>query len=329
MFGLRQSFRLEAAAAFGYALGMSCTRQQSASAGAARLLEAKITRHEQVCREHYRLGLAVPRLASACPGQFLHLGRLPEDSVAPGRPFLRRAFSISALREVKGGCEVELIYRVHGAGTRWLAGQGVGQRLSVFGPLGRGFEVAADRPHAWLVAGGVGIAPVLWLAERVHQMGLTAVAFVGARTRELFPLKLTDPPENRGGGAHAVEQCVEFNRWNIPLVAATDDGTLGFHGNVGEALAAYHAGWNGANRDVAVYCCGPEAMMASVARWCMQQGIRGCVCLERAMACGTGTCQSCAVRVRDSGDPDGWRYALCCTEGPVFAATDVIWNAGG
>ena len=78
-------------------------------------------------------------------------------------------------------------------------------------------------------------------------------------------------------------------------------------------------------RDVRVYACGPEPMLKAVAGLCEEWGIECEVAMERVMACGMGTCQSCVVRVRDSGAMQGRRFALCCTEGPVFSAQQVIW----
>jgi len=296
------------------------------SRGAGLLMEATVVSGRDLCRENRRLTLALPPLEGAHPGQFLHLGR-PADCDAPASgPFLRRAFSIGGLRRNAAGCEVDLIYGVRGVGTRWLASLRSGDRLSVLGPLGRGFEIVPSKPHAWLVAGGVGLAPMLWLAEWLQRAGKAAVAFYGARTHDRIPLTVRDRSAVPTDGKSAVPAAEEFTRFQTPVVLSTDDGSLGLPGTVGDCLAAYRRAWTGDDGEVVVYACGPEAMLAAVSKWCMGCGVECYVCAEREMACGMGVCQSCVVRVRDAEDREGWRYALCCTEGPVFAARDVIWT---
>ena len=238
---------------------------------------------------------------------------------------MRRAFSIGGLRARGNTCEADIIYHIHGAGTQWMASLCVGDRVSALGPLGHGFEINPAKPVAWLVAGGVGLPPVLWLAERLQEAGKSAVAFFGARARHLMPLKIGDPDNLPRDGSSAALAAEEFARFGTPVVLSTDDGSLGFHGTVCGALAAYRRTWDGDETGVVVYCCGPEAMLAAVARQCTADGIECYVCMEREMACGMGACQSCVVRVRDHADADGWRYALCCSEGPVFDARDVLW----
>lgn len=287
---------------------------------------AEVIANHELCREHLRLALRLPLLEHARPGQFLHLGRPVVEGETQGGPFLRRAFSIAGLRRLGRQCEVDIIYRIHGAGTQWMATLRAGDEVSALGPLGSGFKFPPDKRSAWLVAGGVGLPPILWLAEWLHRTGTDAVVFYGTRTRELTPLEISAPDEVPADGRSVSFAAPAFARYHTPVVLSTDDGSLGFRGSVGEALSVYHRAWGGDEREVAVYCCGPEVMMAAVARWCEAHGITCYVCMEREMACGTGTCQSCVVPVRDAVDPEGWRYALCCSEGPVFDARQVIWS---
>ena len=107
---------------------------------------------------------------------------------------------------------------------------------------------------------------------------------------------------------------------------STDDGTLGLHGHIGQGLVAYSQANPTAQDELTVYTCGPERMMRFVAEFCRARGVECHVCMERAMACGTGLCQSCVVPIHDVADPDGWRYKLCCRDGPVFAGADVVWE---
>lgn len=291
-----------------------------------RLITARVLANEQVCREHKRLILALDRIPDARPGQFLHLAPRT-DSETPGRPFLPRAFSIGGLRPGKHEDEVDILYRLVGSATHWMARKRRGEMVSALGPLGRGFELVDAKPIAWLVAGGVGLPPLVWWAEWLHRAGKEAVALCGARSRQMMPLDIVEGAALESGDARRpVLAAGEFARFDTPVILSTDDGSLGFHGTVSAALSAYHESWGGDDLDLVVYCCGPERMMLAVAKWCLARGIECQLCMEREMACGTGTCQSCAVAVRDPSAEDGWRYALCCTEGPVFRADEVIWS---
>ena len=273
--------------------------------------------NEPVCPGHFCLTLRAPDFPWARPGQFVHLG--PHNQTAapgPGAPFLRRAFSIAGLRRTGEGCELDLIYRVVGAGTRWLAGLQRGDHVDLIGPLGNAFPTPGADTTAWLVAGGVGLPPVWWFAQELAGSGRSAVLFVGARHQDQIPLSV-----------HQTGSTVRADKLpDTDLVLATDDGSAGFHGTVAQALAERVGGTEADLGRITVFTCGPEAMLRAVAELCAARSMTCHVCLERSMACGIGTCQSCVVRVRDPADPDGWRYVPCCTDGPVFDASEVIWD---
>jgi len=297
-----------------------------------------------VCAEHRRMTLRLQAFPEAQPGQFLHL--CPPSSATMGYrtfewgdgsthdtwvaewsyPMLRRAFSIAGLTRAGGVADASVIYRVVGSATRWLDSLNEGSLVSVLGPLGNRFPIRRDKRRAWLVAGGVGLPPMLWLAEALGAAGRETVAFCGARRLDLLALTLSReiaPPAD----ARTATLCAgEFARVHTPVVISTDDGSAGFCGHVGTALTAYHTANPVPGDEVVVYTCGPELMMRSVAEYCLSRRIECYVCMERAMACGTGTCQSCVVPVRAAHDPEGWRYRLCCTEGPVFPAGDILWD---
>lgn len=313
---------------------------------AARLQHADVVANDQICREHFRITLGLTTFAEALPGQFVHIS--PVERLGAGYaevdgmcreisvewhshctdPYLRRAFSIAGLERDRepGYSRVDLIYREVGRATGWMASRRAGDRISVLGPLGNRFPISPQKRVAWMVAGGVGLPPMLWLAEALHDVGKQSVAFCGSQSRGLMALSMVGDigPSVDGTKAHLCTN--EFSRSATPVVLSTDDGTLGFHGHVGQALTAFHAANPVSPNDVVVYSCGPERMMRFVADFCAQRGIECHLCMERAMACGTGTCQSCVVPVRDDTDPDGWRYRLCCAGGPVFNAKDVVWE---
>jgi dihydroorotate dehydrogenase electron transfer subunit len=275
-----------------------------------------VRRNAAVCREHLLLTLSLTGLPKAVPGQFVYIGPHEEPSAGdPAAPFLRRAFSIGGLRRTGAACELDILYRVVGAGSRWLATLRPGDRLAGIGPLGNGFPAPPTEVVPLLVAGGVGLPPLLWFAQELSATQRTATLLLGAQTGALIPDFLCD--DQRSGRGAALP--------GIDVVLATDDGSTGFAGDVVEALADHTARTRTGSERLAVYTCGPEAMLRAVAKFCAERSITCHACLERSMACGMGTCQSCVVPVEDATDPDGWRYALCCTEGPVFDASAVIW----
>lgn len=188
--------------------------------------------------------------------------------------------------------------------------------VDAIGPLGNSFPEPVTSGTAWLVAGGVGLPPLLWFAERLERARYQTVFFLGARSADLFPVRLGE-----AGGQRVIEEILQ-----TAAVLATDDGSVGHHGNVVEALEAHIDGQVLSGAQVTVYTCGPEVMMRAVARLCATWQLPCYACTERAMACGIGTCQSCVVPVREPADPEGWKYALCCTEGPVFDATEILWD---
>lgn len=301
-----------------------------------------------LCREHYRLVIALSGLPPTAPGQFVQMGCGNIDTDAPaereldwdeGRSFpslcgpelaapralLRRPFSLAGRRDTADGTEIDIIYRVMGAGTAWLARLRRGAPVSLIGPLGNSFTLPPDGATAILAGGGAGLPPMMYLAERLAGR---AVAFCGATARQLLPLTLrpdAEPPADPTRPALSVE---EFARHGIPAVVSTDDGSAGFHGLLTEALERYLS--TGAETGI-VYACGPEAMLRRVAGIAAARGIECQVSVERAMACGMGTCQSCCIRVRKD-DPSRpplaglpWSWKLACTDGPVFRAADLLW----
>jgi len=309
-----------------------------------RIQTGRVIQNRQLCRSHFRLTARVSEFDDAEAGQFVHLCPIRSDgetyALIDGPrtdahavwwkdlqdPLLRRAFSIARLIRNRDRVEIDVIYRVVGTATRWLESLQEGDELSVMGPLGQPFPIAAGKSNAWLVAGGVGLPPLLWLAEALQRHGKSVVAFCGAQTRDLLALDLDDARPPTTSGRSATFTAREFAELGAPVVISTDEGSFGFHGHVGAALIAYAAENTPPRDDLVVYTCGPERMMRFVAQFCEAREMECYVCVERNMACGTGMCQSCIVPIHDECDTDRWRYSLCCTEGPVFPAKAVLWD---
>ncbi len=188
---------------------------------------------------------------------------------------------------------------------------------------------AKKEQQAILVGGGVGIPPMLYLAERLADR--SAVAFCGALRRDLLPLTIREGVRGAGDSAPR-EDIVEFARHGVASVITTDDGSYGFRGFVTQALEQYldeQFSHHSNNPKPIIYTCGPEPMMKRVADIAGARGIECQIAVERAMACGMGTCQSCCIKVRRppaaaSGGRD-WIYRLACTDGPVFRGAELLW----
>ena len=306
----------------------------------------EVLANELICDNHYRMILDLAGFPPTRPGQFIQLLCRPPGEQASFREIdwpadrpptftqpeltdretmLRRPLSLAGRRDhARGAVELDLLYRISGTGTRWLSGAEPGRTLSLLGPLGNAFALWPEKPIAALVGGGVGIPPMLYLAEALAAAGKTVVAFNGARTAALLPLRLLPAGHVSTEGRPA--RCVaEFATYGAQAVVATEDASLGFAGLVSEPFARWLAEQTEAAANVAAYACGPEPMMQAVAEICRASGVRCEVSLERHMACGMGTCQSCICKLR-ADNQRGWAYRLCCTDGPVFDAQQIIWD---
>jgi dihydroorotate dehydrogenase electron transfer subunit len=264
------------------------------------------------------------------PGEFVQVACRDLDSDVSGGPgaFLRRPFSLAGrVDRPDRTVELHLIHRVVGVGTQWLAERQPGDRVNVLGPLGNRFTPPPAGGTALLVGGGVGIPPMLYLAEKLA--GRKAVAFAGALSRDLLPLTITDDAPPASNAVEPRLNVEDFARYGIPTILSTDDGSIGFRGFITQALERYLDDCRADS--TVIYTCGPEPMMKRVADIAAARGIECQVAVERAMACGMGTCQSCCIRVRKP-DPDAvplpgkdWCWRLACTDGPVFRGADLLW----
>ena len=263
---------------------------------------AAVLSNARLSDDYNVLALEAPAVArAAAPGQFVMV-KTHEGT----DPLLRRPFSIfQIIRDGSGQANgITILNRRVGRGTALLFAAGPGVRLACLGPLGRPFETIDPPTEAWLVAGGVGLAPFATVCESLRGRGTRTTLFYGARTRgELFFVGEFEALANR-------------------VVLATEDGSHGVHGRVTlpleEALREAPR-----DRQIRIYACGPTPMMRTVAALALKYGRPCSVSLEQVMGCGLGGCYSCVVSVRGA---TGSHYVRSCIEGPVFDATELDWE---
>ncbi|HUU03649.1 MAG TPA: dihydroorotate dehydrogenase electron transfer subunit [Myxococcota bacterium] len=253
-------------------------------------LQAELTSVHEAARSTFLLELAAPRIAElAQPGQFVMLGPLLPDSQDP---FLSRPFSIHG--RTRDGL-LQLLVGIVGRGTGLLAGMRPGDRIHVLGPLGNGFDMSPGAGPLVAVGGGLGIAPLLFLAKEYTRAGGEAVLLYGAGSADL----LVDVDKLRSSG--------------VRVALATDDGTSGRPGTAADLLVQEHV-----NEPARLAACGPWAMLETVADIARRRQLDLQVSLESHMACGVGACLGCTVFL-DSGVAK-----RVCKEGPVFDYREVF-----
>jgi dihydroorotate dehydrogenase electron transfer subunit len=258
---------------------------------------ATVLQNEILAADYGRISLSCGGpFAHSKPGQFVMLG-FP-DSI---HPLLRRPFSIHRLITADGRCQgIDLLYKTVGPATRQLSRLRAGEPVSLLGPLGNAFQIASGTRRIYLAAGGVGVAPMVFLLEWLRAMQPLPPAcrlFLGGRSRE--DLLCAD----------------EIERLGTPVVLTTDDGSCG------DQCLVTHPLEEAIRRDPPdlVLACGPKAMLA-----CVLGIVRACsipcqVSIETMMACGMGACLGCAV----SGRQEHSRYLHACLDGPVFHAGEI------
>ena len=255
------------------------------------LEDSKIMIHENLVKDQYLMEVLCPQIAAvAAPGQFVHISCGTEGSTDP---LLRRPISIHKINKKKG--TIELYYLVVGKGTTLLSQRLADDNISVMGPLGRGFELNIQEQKAILVGGGMGIAPLLALAEELKLQGKEVIVLLGAADAQ---------------GLNRSKAFEEFGQ----VIEVTQDGSLGKKGLVTEHLTSLIDKGN-----TVIYSCGPEGMLKAVVEIADQLNVPCQISLEASMACGVGACLGCTCV---SGVKGG--YPKVCKDGPVFWSNEVI-----
>lgn len=248
--------------------------------------KAQVVNQEKLADGVYSMVLSTKASEYAIPGQFISI--FSND----GSKLLPRPISICEIDKAAGTLRV--VYRVVGAGTTEFSGLVAGDEVEVMGPLGNGFPLEGEK--AIVVGGGIGVPPMLELAK---QLTGTVTAVMGYRNDDMF---LTE----------------EFTDVAAELIIATDDGSVGVHGTVVDAMKE-----NELTADV-IYACGPKPMLRGVAEYAKEHGIKCYVSMEERMACGVGACLGCVCQSTEKDDHSHVNNKRVCKDGPVFLSTEVV-----
>ena len=248
---------------------------------------ASVVSQRQIAGQIYDLWLETELAGDAHAGQFIAV--YPHNAAT----LLPRPISI---------CEVDrdryrlrLVYRIAGKGTAEFATYRAGDTLDVLGVLGNGFPVErAAGKKVLLMGGGIGIPPMLQLAK---ELDAEKHILLGYRDRDLF--------------LH--EELGQYGQVYI----ATEDGSVGVHGNVMDAVRV-----NELHADM-IMACGPMPMLRAIKQYAVEQGIDAYISLEERMACGVGACLGCVCKTKETDHHSHVNNARICTDGPVFEAKEV------
>ncbi len=288
--------------------------QHPAHRGSIFVEDGEIISHEHHEGEQHILWVRAPLCAEhARAGMFAHL------TCDPALP-MRRPLSIMRVNRQQGW--VQFLYKVVGQGTRLLATRQPGESLGVLGPIGQGFEADPARPRSLLLGGGVGIPPMVFLADQLRaDPAFSPLAILGSEVPFPFrsrPSRILVPglPE----GVIATMPLLED--WGIPTRLTSSQGYAGCHDGFVTDLARY---WLDAltpaqRGEVQVFGCGPEPMLEAIATLARDYGLPASIALEEYMACAVGGCAGCVVKVHT---PEGPAMKRVCVDGPVFDAAQI------
>ena len=282
--------------------------------GSVFLEDARILAHQAHAGHQFILRVQAPHAARrAVPGSFAHI------ACDPSVP-LRRPLSI--MRADADAGWLEFLYKPLGPGLTKLSSRRLGESLSVLAPIGHGFTVDPARPRLLALGGGVGIPPMIFLADQVRgRKELAPLVLMGSEVP--FPFDLIESrlavPGVGGTSTHAVTL---LEQWGVPSRLASNAGLAGAHrGHITDLARAWLTSITPAGRrETQVFACGPTPMLKAVARLARELDLPCQVALEEFMACGVGGCAGCNVLVQT---PDGPAMKRVCVDGPVFDARDV------
>ncbi len=249
---------------------------------------AQVVRQDYISTDVYSIWLQTNKVAAeAKAGQFVSL------YCKDGSRLLPRPISICQIDKEKN--RICLVYRVAGGGTKEFSRMHAGDTVEIMGPLGNGFTIK-DR-SAMLIAGGIGIPPMVELAKQLHGQGCDVIAVAGYRNREVFLDK-------------------ELEKY-AHVVIATEDGSVGVKGNVMDAIEEQGL------KAEEIYACGPMPMLRAIKKFALREGIEAQLSMEEKMACGIGACLACVCQSTDVDEHTNVHNKRVCKDGPVFFANEI------
>jgi len=258
--------------------------------------------------------IRAPKCAAAAqPGSFVHINC---DATLP----MRRPLSI--MRAVDDA--IDVLYKIVGEGLHLLAGKRPGDRISVLGPIGEPFRPSRERPNALLIGGGVGIPPIVFLAETLREGPWKPLAILGSEIP--FPFEFADSDIPTPWLEPDIRSAMPLlEDWGIPSrLTSLAEFNGCFRGYVTDLAGKWLESITPEERSkTGIFACGPTPMLQAVAQLAAKYDLPCQVSLEEFMACAVGGCAGCTVEVRT---PDGPAMKRVCVDGPVFDAATVVWH---
>ena len=264
--------------------------------------------------EQYIMRIRAPKCAAAArPGSFVHITC---DETLP----MRRPLSIMRA----GDGWIEVLYKIVGEGLHLLAEKEPGDLISILGPIGHPFKPSPERPLCLLIGGGVGIPPMVFLAETLREGPLSPLAILGSEIP--FPFELTKSSINTPWVDDDIASTMpQLEDWDIPArLTSLSDFEGCYRGYVTDLAELWLQSLDdGEKTSVEIFACGPTPMLKAVAALAARYDVPCQVSLEEFMACAVGGCAGCTVEVTT---PEGPAMKRVCVDGPVFDASSVVWS---
>jgi dihydroorotate dehydrogenase electron transfer subunit len=263
----------------------------------------EVLTHRKYGEHYHSLTIVAPEIGErVAPGQFVSI-RCPEGSAH----VLRRPFSVYRVHKRGGWAStIEIVFDIRGPGTAYLSSLRTHASVDLIGPLGRGFDLPRARAHCLLVGGGVGAAPLFFLADELRNEGHRVDCILGARSAALLL------------------NAIDVRRLASVYRITTEDGSSGERGLVTDVMEETMTRC----ATEIVFACGPHPMLAAVSRMCVEREVPVQVAVEELMGCGFGVCMTCVMPVTAARGRRGPEiaYVRSCTEGPVLDGASVVWD---
>ncbi len=296
---------------------MTTTTQQRAQRNRNTIFveDGELMRADEFAGEQFIMRIRAPKCAAAAqPGSFAHISC--DDSLPMRRPL--------SIMRVEDDC-IDVLYKIVGEGLRLLSNKQPGDSVNILGPIGQPFRPSCERPNTLLIGGGVGIPPMVFIADCLQQQSgdWSPLAILGSELP--FPFELRESSLDTPWVDDSINATMPLlDDWGVPCRLATLAGFDGcFDGYVTELADQWLSSLSPDElQKTEVFSCGPTPMLKAVAALAEKYELPCQVSLEEFMACAVGGCAGCTVKIRT---PEGDAMKRVCVDGPVFDAASVIW----